>query len=175
MKLPQILALTLLATCLLCGSAFADLFSVSVSPVVDDVWEYTLWNYDAVNEYRVIELYLVWDELESPGPDIAIAGSPDLGDWIDDTDGKTYASWANIAGGENEHPFGLEYLSGFVVESTTWMPLFYVGFYHVDNPFEWLYTFPQPVEHVIPEPTSLFVVGSAIVFAIPAIKRRRTR
>lgn len=170
MKLPQILALTLLAASLSCGAAFADLFSVTAVPVGSDVWEYILANNDVTGNIRVIEFNLVWDELESPGPAIAIVGSPTQGTWIDDTDGESYAWWANLAGGAEEHPFPGESLGGFLVQSSQQMPVFYVGYYNTQDPLEWLYT---DYQQVVPEPTSLMGLGAAVVCLLPAIRKRR--
>lgn len=172
MKLPQILALTLLAACLSCGAAFADLFSVTVEQVGDDVWDYTLYNNDVTGNIRVIEFNLVWDELESPGPAIVIVGSPVQGTWINDTDGESYAWWANLAGGSEEHPLPGESLSGFRVQSSTYLPVFYVGYYNIEDPLEWLYT---DYQQVVPEPTSLATLGAATACLLPAIRKRRVR
>lgn len=172
MKLPHILALTLLAACLSCGAAFADLFSVTVAPAGGDVWEYTLYNNDVTGNIHVIELNLVWDELESPGPAIAIVGSPSRGVWIDDTDGESYAWWANIGGIEEEHPFPGESLGGFLVQSSPPLPMFYVGYYNIEDPLEWLFT---DYQQVVPEPSSLMGLGAALACALPVIRRRGSR
>lgn len=184
MRTAQTLILALVVLCTSCATVIAQgdcPFAVTVAPGENtNEWAYTLFNNDLTGKLRVLGLTLVWDDVESYGPAVNVVGTPLEGFWIDGTDSDSgspasYVTWMNFD--ENtEPPLPGNSLSGFVIQSSQYMPVFIVSYYSTDDPT----TFPDtpycPVqqETVVPEPGSITVLLGALGCLAPLARKFRS-
>ncbi len=175
-----LIALTVLSLC--CTAAFADGLVYTASVKAGDnanEWVYTLHNNDLSGRYRVIAFVVYWDELISEGEMINNIGSP-FGEydglWEPLPDANTDATWINMTPGDPVLPPAGGSITGFTVGCSTYLPVYEVFYYDIDDPFmsELTTGFQSVTMSSVPEPGTMTALALAFGCLAPMMRKLKS-